>query len=366
MPNSAVRTERVAHAPASMVATAVQSAPGRREVVVKSRSKLVAAVVLAIIAVLSGLPAQAQQRDKTVLLLNFYLYSEHAPFFLGKERGYFAEQGIDLDIQEGRGSGPTVQAVAAGTATFGYADFGTIVKAAAQGAPVVTIGVLLQKSPMAVIGLAERNVKKPADLKGKTVALTPGDSLSQIWPLFLRKTGLNDADVKIVSGDIQTKLNAVINGQADFMLGYLMDQSMRIENATKKPTTVIPFSDYGVNLIATSILVSKDTIATKADLVRRFMAAATRSVEDAEKDPAAAVDAMLKVNAKAGERAALIKGLELTVPLYHTDDTKNLRPFRVSPQNVKDSVAMLGEYGGLDKNAAAKPESFYSLDFLPK
>ena len=48
------------------------------------------------------------------------------------------------------------------------------------------------------------------------------------------------------------------------MLGYLMDQSMRIENATKKPTTVIPFSDYGVDLIATSILVSKDTISSQA------------------------------------------------------------------------------------------------------
>jgi len=330
---------------------------------VKLMSKIVAAVVLALAALQ---PVKAQQPEKVVLLLNFYLYSEHAPFFLGKERGYFAKEGIDLDIQEGRGSGPTVQAVAAGTATFGYADFGTIVKAAAQGAPVVTIGVLLQKSPMAVIGLAERNVKKPSDLKGKTVALTPGDSLSQIWPLFLRKTGLAESDVKIVSGDIQTKLNAVINGQADFMLGYLMDQSMRIENATKKPTTVIPFSDYGVNLIATSILASKDTLATKGDMVRRFMAAATRAVQDAEKEPAAAVDAMLKANAKAGERAALIKGLELTVPLYHTNETKNLPPFRVSPTNVKDSVAMLAEYGGLDKTAAAKPESFYSLDFLPK
>jgi NitT/TauT family transport system substrate-binding protein len=330
---------------------------------VKLTSLFVAAVALMLAAFQ---PAKAQQPDKVVLLLNFYLYSEHAPFFLGRERGYFAKEGIDLDIQEGRGSGPTVQAVAAGTVTFGYADFSTIVKAAAQGAPVVTIGVLLQKSPMAVIGLAERNVKKPDDLRGKIVAITPGDSLSQIWPLFLKKTGLKESDVKIVSGDIQTKLNAVINGQADFMLGYLMDQSMRIENATKKPTTVIPFSDYGVNLIATSILASKETLAAKPDLVRRFMAAATRSVQDAEKDPAAAVDAMLKANAKAGERTALVKGLELTVPLYHTEDTKNLPPFRVSPANVKESIAMLGEYGGLDKTTAGKPESFYSLDYLPK
>ena len=55
-------------------------------------------------------------------MLNWYLYSEHAPFFLGKERGYYDQEGIELDIQEGRGSGVTVQAVAANTATFGYVD----------------------------------------------------------------------------------------------------------------------------------------------------------------------------------------------------------------------------------------------------
>ena len=80
-----------------------------------------------------------------MLLLNWYLYSEHAPFFLGKERGYYDQEGIDLDIQEGRGSGVTVQAVAADTATFGYADVATMIKAAAKGAPVKAVGVALQR-----------------------------------------------------------------------------------------------------------------------------------------------------------------------------------------------------------------------------
>src|SRR6476646_7776918 len=91
----------------------------------------------------------AQTPQKAVLLLNWYLYSEHAPFFLGKERGYFKEAGIDLDIQEGRGSVPTVQAVAAGTAQFGYADLASVLKAADKGAPVMIVGILLQKGPMA-------------------------------------------------------------------------------------------------------------------------------------------------------------------------------------------------------------------------
>src|SRR5258706_16445415 len=106
---------------------------------------------IASIAALSAMmppAASAQGKDKVVLLLNWYVYSEHAPFFLGKERGYFDQEGIDLDIQEGRGSGVTVQAVAAGTATFGYADVPTLIKAPPKSAPRPPGGVAPQASPI--------------------------------------------------------------------------------------------------------------------------------------------------------------------------------------------------------------------------
>jgi len=120
--------------------------------------------------------AQAQPKEKVVLMLNWYLYSEHAPFFLGKARGYYDQEGIDLDIQEGRGSGVTVQAVAANTATFGYVDVPTMIKAAAKGAPVRAVGVALQVSPMSVMGFSDKNIRAPKDIVGKTVA--PGYSCS--------------------------------------------------------------------------------------------------------------------------------------------------------------------------------------------
>lgn len=326
-------------------------------------------VVASLIALLIWLPsANAQDKSpaKAVLLLNWYVYSEHAPFFLGLDRGYFAEEGIDLQIQEGRGSVPTVQAVAAGTADFGYADAASVIKAASQGAPVVTTGVLLQKSPMALIGLSERNIHTPADIKGKIVALTPGDSVSLVWPFLLKKMGLKESELSIVSGDAQTKLNAVIAGRADLMLGYLMDQNLRIEKATGKPVTTIPYSDFGVNLISSCIVVSRDMLAKNPDLARHFMKAATRAVQATEKEPEAAVDAMLKAYPKAGERQLLIDGLKLTLPLYHTDETRDQPPFRISPANFADSVALLVEYAGVNKAAAGHAEDFYTLQFLPK
>jgi NitT/TauT family transport system substrate-binding protein len=304
--------------------------------------------------------------EKAMLLLNWYPYSEHAPFFLGKERGYFAAEGIDLEIQEGRGSVSTIQAVAGGTADFGYADIPTMIKAATKGAPVISTGVLLQKSPMAVISLAEYNIRKPQDLKGKTVAVTPGDAPSQVWPLFLKKVGLTESEMSIVGGDAQTKINAVVNGRANAMLGYLMDQNMKIEEASKKPTVVMPFSDYGLNLISSGLLISKDTATKRAALVRGFMKAAIRSVQETEKDPEAAIDAMLRAYPKAGPRGSLVAGLKLTIPLYYTDETKGQPPFRVSDANFAASVNMMVEYQGIEKEAAADPKRFYSLDFLPK
>src|SRR4249919_1606318 len=254
--------------------------------------RVMAAVSAALIwTALSVIPASAA--DKVVLMLNWYVYGEHAPFYYGKAKGIYAAEGIDLVIQEGRGSAATTQAVAAKTANFGYVDVPTMMRAAVKGAPITATGVLLQTSPMSARGFVEKNIKKPEDIKGKTVAITPADSMTQIWPLFLKKTGLKESDFQTVAGDGQTKLNAVINGQADLLLGYVMDQSMKIKDATGKDVFPIKFADYGVNLVSSGVIVNKDWLNDNKDLVKRFMTAATKSLEEATKHPKDAAQAIL-------------------------------------------------------------------------
>jgi NitT/TauT family transport system substrate-binding protein len=326
--------------------------------------KRLAALLCAACALVAG-TGHAQNKEKVVLLLNWYTYSEHAPFYLGKERGYFDQEGIDLDIQEGRGSGVTVQAVAAGTANFGYADVPTMMKAASKGAPVTAVGVALQTSPMSVMGFCERNIRKPEDIKGKTVAVTPGDSMSQIWPLFLKKTGLKEGDFKQVAGDAQTKLNAVINNQADLLLGYVMDQAIKLQDATHKQVCPIRFADFGVNMVSSGIIVQKDYLKNKPEVVRKFLRAATRSLEESAKNPEAAIDAMLKANPKSGVKDTALVGMKATAALYKGPDNPGDRPLRVGAKNMAETLALLAEYGGLDKASAGKPEDYYTNAYLP-
>ncbi len=310
--------------------------------------------------------APAAAADKVVLMLNWYVYGEHAPFYYGKAKGIYAADNIDLEIQEGRGSAATTQAVAAKTADFGYVDVPTMKRAAIKGAPVIATGELLQTSPMSAMGFADKNIRKPEDIKGKTVAITPADSITQIWPLFLKKTGLKESDFRTVAADAQTKLNAVINGQADLLLGYVMDQSMKIKDATRKDVYPIKFADYGINMVSSGLIANTDYIKANPDLVKRFMDATTKAVEAAEKDPKGAAQAILDADPKGGKIDTLTKGFELTIPLYRTAETKGRRPFQVTDQNMADSVNLMVEYGGLDAKAKDNPKMFYTNDYLPK
>ena len=233
-----------------------------------------------------------------------------------------------------------------------------------QGAPVEAVGALVQVNPMAVMGFADKGIKTPDDLKGKTVAVTPGDSMSQIWPLFLKRTGLKESDFHTVSGDATTKLNAVINGRADVLLGYVMDQAMRIKDATGKDVYPIRFADYGINLVSSGIITRTGFAKDNPDLVRRFMRASTRAVEAAEKDPKAAAQSILDALPKGGHLPTLTEGYEITIPLYRLPGADN-PPFKVSEKLMQESTDLMVEYGGLPAAAKDRVQSFYTNAYLP-
>ncbi|MFT4174009.1 MAG: ABC transporter substrate-binding protein [Rhodocyclaceae bacterium] len=324
-----------------------------------SKKLLCAAALMAAL----GAPS-AWAADKVKLMLNWYVTGTHAPFYYGKDKGYFEKEGIDLEIQEGRGSGPTIQAVAANNVTFGFADIGTMMKITAKGAPVKAVGVAYQKSPIALISLAEKKIARPEDVKGKTVAITPGDAPSQLWPVFLKKTGLKESDFKIVAGDAKTKVNAVATGQADMLIGFSTDQTNEIEYMTKKPTSALLFADEGINVASMSIIANNETLKSNPDMVRRFMRALTTSFEEAAKNPEAAVESTTRLVQKAPPRESLLAGFKSSVDLFHTPDTQGQRPFRVSARNMADSTAMMVEFGGLEKSVG-NANLYYTNDYLP-
>ena len=124
----------------------------------------------------------APAQDAVTFRLNWYMGGLHVPFYYGKERGFYKEEGIDLTINEGRGSANTVQVVAAGSDTFGLADSSSVIATAAKGAEIKSVMTVLSSTGFSVVSLASDRHQDAEGPRGQEVRGLAGRSARAAVP----------------------------------------------------------------------------------------------------------------------------------------------------------------------------------------
>src|SRR5207247_4040978 len=186
-------------------------------------------------------------QDKVSLRLNWYLGGLHVPFYYGKDKGYYAAEGVDLTLNEGRGSASTVQVVAAGSDTFGLADSSSVVLTASKGADVKSVMSLLNTTGFSVVSLADAPIRTPKDLEGKKVAVTPGDPLGQLLQAVCKANSVDCAKVNMVQVDPAAKVVTVLEKKTDALLGGADDQYFLIKYKGGNPVAM-RYAAWGANI----------------------------------------------------------------------------------------------------------------------
>jgi NitT/TauT family transport system substrate-binding protein len=295
---------------------------------------------------------------KVSLTLNWYPYGEHAPFYYGIRKGIFADHGIDLEIRPGKGSGNTVLQVAQQKSDFGWADAVPLIKGAAAGMKVKSIGVFLQKGPSSIEFFADKKITKPSDLKGKTVGGTPGDSLNALFPAWLAANGMVKEDVRMVDLDPAAKISALAENKVDSIMGFFHDQAPTIENRTGRKVSYLLFADSGVNVLATGLIASEDILKEKPDVARRLVKATQRAWAEAARDMPGAVEAMVALAEQEPPKEVVTKQLALAMTLVGPD---------VARAGVNDeakwteTIGLLAKYAGLQRPDG--PAAFWDATF---
>ena len=172
----------------------------------------------------------AEGATPVTLMLNWYPYGEHAPLYYGVQEGIFAEHGIDLTIDPGQGSTRTAQAVGGKQVDFGWSDTAAVLSNIDQGVDIKSVGVFLQTTPSAVQVFADSGIEEPADLAGRTIAVSAGDAPTTTFPMFLADVGLAPGDVKEQNLDSAGKMAALMAGRVDGLIGFAHDQGPTIAN----------------------------------------------------------------------------------------------------------------------------------------
>jgi NitT/TauT family transport system substrate-binding protein len=325
-------------------------------------------VLAAALVVGAVLPTAANAADPVRLRLNWMYYGSHAPFALGKDKGYFRDARIDLDIRSGNGSGSAHRLVANGDSQFSYGSCASMVNLAAKGAPLISVAVIDAMGTEAVIVRPDAGVKKLTDLKGKSILTTANAGVNTFFPLVLKNGGLNEGDVKITNVPDGALVSSYLQGAGGSVgiLGGLDDKPAEIKaNGGAVPVT-FAYSDFGVNQVGYCIVTNTETLKKNPDLVKRFVEATLKSYKEAEGNPDAAIAAMADIvggtmaedQGKAQARAVLDVTLGV---LYSKANTEKKLGLHVA-SDWDDMLNLMKKYNGLETDKPAS--AFYTNEFV--
>ena len=226
--------------------------------------------------------APAHSQDRALLQLDWIPTGEHAAYFAGAARGFWREQGIELSLARGYGSGDTVNKLAAGAAQFGVADLGAVLAARArQDVPVRAISAIYTHSPHSLFVLKSSGITGFRGLEGRRIAVTPGNSHRLYFPEVARRAGTNPDRITWVNTDASAMAALLITRRVDAAPFYSIHHyyTNKAALAAGEEIVVLPFVETGFAIYAASIATTDDMIARNPDLVRRFLRGLQRSLE---------------------------------------------------------------------------------------
>jgi NitT/TauT family transport system substrate-binding protein len=235
-----------------------------------------------------------QATDHVVLGLDWQALGRHAGFFVAKEKGFYKQEGLDVDILRGYGAADAVKRLAGGDTTIAFGDFGSLILARAQGIKVKAVAMIYARCPYVLWTRGGERIDSPKDLPGKTIGAPAGASVRLLFPAFASKVGLDENEVKWVTVDAAGLYPLLFTDRVDAVVDYEFGWPTISQRAQEAGLKVgkLRFSDYGFDIYSNAIITTDEMIEKNPDLVRRFVKASLKGFEAAFSDPAAAGETM--------------------------------------------------------------------------
>lgn len=259
--------------------TARWRSAGRRAGGLQRRRRFLWAVAAAILLAACGGRAEP---TAIRLPMGFVPNVQFAPFYVAVDKGYYAEEGIEIQFDYSFET-DGVKLVGAGELPFSLVSGEQVLLARAQGLPVVYVMAWWHDFPIAVAAPAESGIEGPADLRGREVGIpgTFGASYVGLRAL-LHAAGVAESELRLESiGFNQVEVLAA--GQAQAVVVYANNEPLQLE-ARGMPVQVIRVADY-VQLASNGLLTNQETLDQQPELVRGMIRATLRGLQDAIDDP---------------------------------------------------------------------------------
>ena len=238
------------------------------------------------LAVAMAVSAVTAAQDKLTFSTDWLAEAEHGGYYQAQANGTYKRYGLDVTLKSGGPQINGLQLLAAGRLDVVMADALQVISAVEQRVPVTAIAATFQKNPTVII--AHPGVAGLAELKGKPIAISAAGNTT-FWPWLRQKFGFTDDQKRPYAFSVQPFL-------ADpnlSMQGFVTSEPFSVEKGGVKPVVFL-LADLGYPPYAETLVVTRDTLSKRSEVLRRFVLASAEGWKSYLANPAPG-NALIKV-----------------------------------------------------------------------
>jgi NitT/TauT family transport system substrate-binding protein len=204
---------------------------------------------------------------------------EHAGSYAAIDKGYYADEALDVTLVPG---GPNVQVpanIVGGQALVGATGADNFANAIAEGAPLKIFAARLQRNAFCVVSLAGSPITSPEEMIGKRIGVAQANTTP--WQLFLSLNDIDPGGIEVVP--VQFDPSPVANGEVDGQVVFYVNEPAQLEVKGVETHSML-FADHGFAMYGGCYAATTDTIADQAELLAAFLRAERLGWADALAD----------------------------------------------------------------------------------
>lgn len=263
------------------------------------------------------------------VVLDWYPNAVHAFIYEAIEKGYYAEEGLKVNVQFPSNINDALSLTAAGKADIGIYYLQDVIMARAnQSVPVKAVGTIVQKPLNIILSLAEKNITSPKELIGKKIGYAGTELSEALVKTILEDAGGSASDVSIIDVGFDL-MSAMTTGQVDATIGCMVNHEVPAMEEEGFDVNYFFLDTYGVPEYYELVFVTgENQLENEKDKLERFLKASKRGFEDMKKDPDEALQILL--NNQNAENFPLKESVEkqsfdILLPFMETEDAPFLK-----------------------------------------